>query len=115
MQSRLSGPSLVLFLCAAALVLPTAVAADPPPWAPAHGRKKHDKQVVIHKRERRDCGRADGQMLGSGAGAAGGAVVGDLLGGRDRGDRLVGSVAGAAGGALLGGLAGQSVDRSRGC
>ena len=35
------------FILAAALVAmiaPTAAMADPPPWAPAHGRRDHDRQ-----------------------------------------------------------------------
>src|SRR5687768_11443327 len=102
---------------AVATTAPPPVLADPPPWAPAHGYRKKDRGgdgFVVQPR-RRDCGGIDKQCVGSTAGAAGGAALGNVLGGRSSDDRLVGSVAGAAGGALLGGLAGQSADRSRGC
>ncbi len=96
---------------------PLPALADPPPWAPAHGyrKKERGRDAVVVQPKRRDCGGIDNQFVGSTAGAAGGAALGDVLAGRNPDDRLVGSVAGAAGGALLGGLAGQSADRSRGC
>jgi hypothetical protein len=109
----------VLAVLATAVVTtgPFPVLADPPPWAPAHGYRKKDRggEVVVVRPRRRDCGGIDNQFVGSTAGAAGGAALGNVLGGRNPDDRLVGSVAGAAGGALLGGLAGQSADHSRGC
>jgi hypothetical protein len=100
---------------------PLPAAADPPPWAPAHGwRKKHDhhgERVVVVERERsrRNCGGLDNQMVGSTAGAAAGALLGNVAVGPDSADRLAGSVVGAAGGALVGGLVGRSADRAGGC
>ena len=115
MQARYA----VLAVLAIAVVTtgPLPVLADPPAWAPAHGYRKKDRggDVVVVQPRRRDCGGIDNQFVGSTAGAAGGAALGNALSGRNSDDRLVGSVAGAAGGALLGGLAGQSADRSRGC
>jgi hypothetical protein len=113
-----------LFLTAAACLValtgaPGPVAADPPPWAPAHGwRKKRDndrEEVVVVQRVRKSCGGLDNQAVGSTAGAAGGALLGNMAGGSGSDGRLAGSVAGAAGGALLGGLIGRSADRDRAC
>ena len=117
MRSKLVA-SFFVAIAVLAVGSPAPVAADPPPWAPAHGyrkKKEREPEVVVVQPSRRDCGRLDNQAIGSTAGAAGGALLGDAVAGRGRDDRLVGSVAGAAGGALLGGLVGQSSDRARGC
>lgn len=120
----------VLVASLAALVIPAAALADPPPWAPAHGRRAHDEARaydearvydsrgyyaeprMISEDERvwrgRDgryhCRRANG-TTGLVVGAAVGALVGHEVAGR--GDRTLGTVLGAAGGALLG----REIDR----
>lgn len=103
-----------------AMAMPAApVLADPPPWAPAHGRRAHEAAAVYDGRGRyyepqvirtddrvwrgRDgryyCRRGNG-TTGLVVGAALGALVGrELDGGRDR---TVGTLLGAAGGGLLG-------------
>lgn len=107
-----------------ALAMPTAQAfADPPPWAPAHGRRAKDAALYDSRGRyyeprvigyddhiwRGDdghyhCRRANG-TTGLVIGAAVGALVGhELDGGRDH---TVGTVLGAAGGALLG----REIDR----
>jgi hypothetical protein len=119
-------------LCAATLALPALpAAADPPPWAPAHGRRAHEEQAYNyapytaydrhHRRyqERRlgrndyvwrgndgryYCRRSDG-TTGLIIGGAVGALLGSQIAGR--GDRTLGALLGGAGGALLG----RSVDR----
>jgi hypothetical protein len=96
-------------------LVPLPVAADPPPWAPAHGyRKKHGKDEVVVVAPRRECGRFDNQAIGSAAGGGTGGLLGSMVS-RDRDERLIGGAVGAAGGALLGGVIGQSADRDRGC
>ncbi|HET6970945.1 MAG TPA: glycine zipper 2TM domain-containing protein [Phenylobacterium sp.] len=108
----------------AALALPVLPAkADPPPWAPAHGRRAKEAQVYDDRGRyyeprvmteddriwrgndgRYHCRRANG-TTGLVVGAAVGALVGrELDGGRDR---TVGTILGAAGGALLG----REIDR----
>ena len=45
------------FIIAAALaatIAPTAAMADPPPWAPAHGRRDHDRGDYRRDRDRSD-------------------------------------------------------------
>lgn len=114
-------------ICAALLVAAMApalpVQADPPPWAPAHGRRAHDaarydnrgrylEPHVITRRDRvwrgsdgRYYCRRDNGTTGLVVGAAVGALVGrELDGGRDR---ALGTVLGAAAGGLLG----REIDR----
>ena len=116
------------FLAAALLAATAASAlpaqADPPPWAPAHGRRAHDEARYYDSRGRyleprvisRDdyvwrgndgryyCRRGNG-TTGLVIGGAVGALVGRQLdGGRDR---TLGTILGAAGGALLG----REIDR----
>ena len=107
-----------------AVAAPAApVFADPPPWAPAHGRRHHDAMRYDRYRryatpQRLDYNdriwrgndgryycRRDNGTTGLIVGAAVGALLGRSL---DRGrDRTVGTVVGAAGGALLG----RAIDR----
>lgn len=115
----------ILAATLAAIAMPVMpVAADPPPWAPAHGRRAHERQAIYDNYGRyyeprrltpsdriwrgRDgryyCRRENG-TTGLIIGAAVGALVGRSLdGGRDR---TVGTIIGAAGGALLG----REIDR----
>ncbi len=98
-------------------------AADPPPWAPAHGRRAHDadrydsrgrylEPQVISRQDRiwrgsdgRYYCRRDNGTTGLVIGAAVGALVGRQIdGGRDR---TLGTVLGAVGGGLLG----REIDR----
>jgi len=122
----------LLALCAAAVALPAPVLADPPPWAPAHGRRAHEEAYnyspyraydTRHRRYRERrltrndyvwrgndgryyCRRSDG-TTGLIIGGAVGALLGSQIAGR--GDRTIGALLGGAGGALLG----RSVDRGQ--
>jgi uncharacterized protein YcfJ len=116
---------LVLALAAAAAtVTATPAVADPPPWAPAHGRRAHDRQAmydaqgryyqpralsrgdrVWEGRDGRLYCRRDNGTTGLIVGGAVGALLGrELDGGRSR---TLGTIIGAAGGALLG----REIDR----
>ena len=115
---------LILATMVAATAIPAAALADPPPWAPAHGRRAHeaamydgrgryyepraiayDEPVWRGDDGRYHCRRANGST-GLVVGAALGAVVGNqLASGRAR---TLGTVLGAAGGALLG----NQIDRN---
>ncbi|OYU35896.1 glycine zipper 2TM domain-containing protein [Novosphingobium sp. PASSN1] len=110
-------------LGAAATLGAAPALADPPSWAPAHGRRAHDGEYdrygryaeprPISSRERvwrgRDgryyCKRNNG-TTGLVIGAVGGALIGRTI--DTRGDRTVGTLLGAAGGALLG----REIERS---
>jgi hypothetical protein len=116
---------LVLAATLAAIAIPALPAqADPPPWAPAHGRRAHERAAAYDSRGRyyeprvitrgdrvwrgNDgryyCRRANG-TTGLVVGAAVGALVGrELDGGRNR---TVGTILGAAAGGLLG----REIDR----
>lgn len=115
---------IVIAAALAALALPAAPAfADPPPWAPAHGRRAKDAAVydsrgryleprpiasrsgVWRGNDGRYYCRRDNGTTGLVVGAAVGALVGrELDGGRDR---TLGTIVGAASGALLG----REIDR----
>lgn len=102
-----------------AIALPiTPALADPPPWAPAHGKRAKDRGLYdnygryyeprrLSHNDRIWRGndgnyhcRRDNGTTGLIIGAAVGALVGrELDGGRDR---TVGTIIGAAGGGLLG-------------
>lgn len=115
---------LVIAASLAAVAAPLAPAfADPPPWAPAHGRRAQDgaiydrygryyeprrigyRDYMWRGRDGRYYCRRDNGTTGLVIGAAVGALVGREL---DRGrDRTVGTIIGAGAGALLG----RSIDR----
>lgn len=108
----------------AALAMPAGVAhADPPPWAPAHGKRAKERAIydsygryyeprrlsgddrIWRSRDGQYHCRRDNGTTGLIVGGAVGALVGrELDGGRDR---TVGTIVGAAGGALLG----RAIDR----
>ena len=116
----------ILAATLAAIAIPIAPAlGDPPPWAPAHGRRAHDQQAGIYDQrgryvEPRRIGRDDRIWRGNDGryycrrdngttgliiGAAVGALVGRSIdGGRDK---TVGTILGLAGGGLLG----REIDR----
>lgn len=116
----------ILALALVATAIPAAPAlADPPPWAPAHGRraKEHSHSIYdargryIEPRRltrgdqvwRGDDGRyycrRDNGTTGLIIGAAVGGLIGNELAGR--GDKTLGTIIGAAGGGLLG----RAIDR----
>jgi len=104
----------------AAVALPAApVLGDPPPWAPAHGRRAHDQARIYDQygrysaphrlgrddyvwrgRDGRYYCRRDNGTTGLVVGAALGGLLGNQIAGR--GDRTLGTILGAAGGGLLG-------------
>lgn len=113
----------LLAFAAATLTLPAAPAfADPPPWAPAHGKRAKDARydrygryatpVALNRNDRvwrgddgRYYCRRDNGTTGLIVGAAAGALLGRALdGGRER---TLGTILGAAGGAMIG----REIDR----
>jgi hypothetical protein len=112
----------LLAIAAAALTIPAVpAAADPPPWAPAHGHRakaKYDRYGRYYEPRRltradrvwrgndgRYYCRRDNGTTGLIVGAAGGALLGRAI--DTNGDRATGTIVGAAAGALLG----REIDR----
>jgi hypothetical protein len=126
----------IIALTFAAVAIPAAPAlADPPPWAPAHGRREHqdrydrdrenyydgrhsERDSRRYYRERRlargdRIWERDGRYYCRRGDGTTGLVVGAALGGilgnsiAGRGDRTLGTILGVAGGGLLG----REIDR----
>lgn len=101
---------LVAAIAVAAAMPAAPAAADPPPWAPAHGRRAQERALtsrdVVWRGEdgRYHCRRDDG-ATGLIVGAAAGALLGRTIhGGRER---TLGTLLGGAAGALIG----REIDR----
>ena len=113
---------IVLALTAACAAIPALpAAADPPPWAPAHGYREHQYERQQEQRYyssgngirywRGDngqyyCRRSNG-TTGLIVGAAGGALLGNAV--TSHRDRTAGTLIGGAVGALLG----QQIERGQ--
>jgi hypothetical protein len=107
----------IFAIAAAALMIPAVpAAADPPPWAPAHGRRAHDARQYYTSANgirywqgddgRYYCRRSNG-TTGLIVGGAAGALAGRAI--DTRGERTTGTILGAAAGALIG----REVQRSQ--
>lgn len=112
----------ILALALAAVAMPVAPAlADPPPWAPAHGKRhkdRYDSRGYYSEPVRLDRGdriwrdgdgryrcKRDNGTTGLVIGAAVGGLAGHEIAGR--GDKTLGAIIGAVGGGLLG----RAIDR----
>ena len=109
----------LLILAAAALTVPAMpAAADPPPWAPAHGKRAKDARQYYTSANgirywqgddgRYYCRRSNG-TTGLIVGGAAGALAGRAI--DTHGERTTGTIIGAAAGALLG----REVQRNMSC
>jgi opacity protein-like surface antigen len=109
---------ILLAAAALAVALPAApAAADPPPWAPAHGWRAKNRahsygyQDGYYGQSRYDggnyrrCSGTTGTVVGGAVGALAGREI------DRRGSRTTGTILGAAAGALLGREVGRSTCR----
>lgn len=117
----------ILAATLAAIALPASAPAlaDPPPWAPAHGRRAHDEERgrynsygqyyspralsyndhIWRGRDGRYYCRRENGTTGLVVGAAIGGLIGNRVAGG--GDRTLGTIAGIVGGGLIG----REIDR----
>lgn len=103
-------PAVILAAGALAFVVPAGTYADPPPWAPAHGKRKKgdDYTGYTGKKWQKDYGVVGGRCNREAVGAVIGAVAGGAVGSQvGRGDGrdvaiVIGTIAGAAIGAQIG-------------
>jgi surface antigen len=102
------------------LLQSTAVLADPPPWAPAHGwRKKHDPYYLGYtgKQWPHDYGILNGRCNWQALGTAVGGAVGGAIGSQVKGEgRTVAILLGSVLGAVIGNQIGRAIDeQDRAC
>jgi len=96
---------------------PVPSAADPPPWAPAHGwRRAHDPSYVGYtgKKWDRDYGILEGRCNSAAVGTVLGGAVGGVIGSHigDDSNRPIATLVGAAIGAFIGHDIGTKLDES---
>lgn len=108
--------SLLVASLATLLAMPAAL-ADPPAWAPAHGRRAKDagRYAGYSGREwQRDYGVVEGRCNTDEVLTVLGAVAGGVIGNRvaDREDRVIATVAGAIIGGVIGNRIGDAIDDS---
>jgi surface antigen len=107
---------IVLASCAGFLLASAPAFADPPPWAPAHGKRKKGEQYTGYngKKWQRDYGVLDGRCNREQVGAVVGSVVGGAIGsqvGDDR-NRPIAIAIGAVAGAVIGAHIGREMDEA---
>ena len=110
MLTRTYGVIAALALAAGILAVPAPVRADPPSWAPAHGKRKKGELYTGYngKKWQKDYGVLDGRCNREQVGAVVGGVVGGAIGSQVGDDRnrpiaiAIGTIAGAVIGAQIG-------------
>lgn len=97
-----------------ALAAPRNSYADPPPWAPAHGKRKKSEDYTGYngKKWKRDYGVLDGRCNREAVGAVIGGIAGGAIGSQvGKGDnRQVAIVLGTIAGAVIGAQIGRDMD-----
>lgn len=100
-----------------AVSVPLYSYGDPPPWAPAHGKRKKDGDYTGYtgKKWKKDYGIVDGRCNREAIGAVIGAAAGGAIGSRvakDSDDRPIAILVGAAAGAVIGATIGRDIDQT---
>jgi len=101
----------------AAVSVPMHSYGDPPPWAPAHGKRKKNDDYTGYtgKKWKKDYGVVDGRCNREAIGAVIGAAAGGAIGSRvakDSDDRPIAILVGAAAGAIIGAKIGRDIDQT---
>jgi surface antigen len=119
-ENAMSSSPTSLFVAAAliaAMMLPEAVQADPPSWAPAHGwRKKHDPEYVGYTGHKwpDDYGVVSGRCNYEAAGAVVGGAIGGVVGakvGENTDNKPVAILVGSVLGAVIGAKIGRDIEQ----
>ena len=116
-----SGSRVLLPVAALCSLMCATALADPPPWAPAHGRRAKDGAAYAGYSGRewqRDYGVLDGRCNTEQVLTAVGAVAGGVIGNRTASpeNRTIATVAGAIIGGVIGNRIGDAIDdRDRAC
>ena len=117
-RSSLSRTLTVLALAAGVLAVaaPRNSYADPPPWAPAHGKRKQGEDYTGYtgKKWKRDYGVLEGRCNREAVGAVLGGVVGGAVGSQvGQGEnRQIAIVLGTIAGAVIGAQIGRDMDET---
>jgi surface antigen len=120
-RSSLSRTLAVLALAAGVLAVatPRNSYADPPPWAPAHGKRKKGEDYTGYtgKKWKRDYGVLEGRCNREAVGAVLGGIAGGAIGSQVEGEnRQIAIVLGTIAGAVIGSQIGRDMDEAdRGC
>ena len=117
-RSRLSRALTLLVLAggAFATAMPASTYGDPPPWAPAHGKRKKgdDYTGYTGKKWKRHYGVIDGrcnrEAVGAVIGAAAGGAIGSQVGKGE--NRQIAIVLGTVVGAVIGAQIGRDMDET---
>jgi surface antigen len=99
-----------------AVAVPRSAYADPPPWAPAHGKRKKGEEYTGYngKKWQRDYGVLEGRCNREAVGAVLGGVVGGTVGSQvgEGQNRQIAIVIGTIAGAAIGAQIGRDMDES---
>jgi surface antigen len=99
-----------------AMSVPGSSYADPPGWAPAHGKRKRGEEYTGYngKKWKRDYGVLEGRCNREAVGAVVGAAVGGAIGSQvgERDNRPIAIVIGTIAGAAIGAQIGRELDEA---
>ena len=101
---------------ALAAAVPLAAYGDPPPWAPAHGKRKQGDPYTGYTGKKWDRhygvinGRCNREAVGAVVGAAAGGAIGSQVGKGE--NRQIAIVVGTVAGAIIGAKIGRELDQA---
>jgi len=99
-----------------AAAVPLNTYGDPPPWAPAHGKRKKGDPYTGYSGKKWDkhfgvlAGRCNREVIGAVVGAAAGGAIGARVGNEE--NREIAIVVGSVAGAIIGAKVGRGLDET---